>query len=60
MITIEQFLTGDWYKNLTAEVVQLKPQVQFVEHAGYEAPMLMESFRERKYVLEGFDAVKPN
>lgn len=59
MITIEQFLIGDWYKNLTAEVVQLKPQVQFVEHARYEAPLLMESFRERKYVLEGFDAAAP-
>ncbi|WP_434752259.1 hypothetical protein [Paenibacillus amylolyticus] len=56
MKTIEQLLNSDWYKNLTAELIQLKPQVQLVDHASYEASFLMNSFKERKYVLEGFDA----
>ncbi|MCW3792885.1 hypothetical protein OM416_14940 [Paenibacillus sp. LS1] len=59
MKTIEQFLTSDWYKHVTAEIVQLKPQVQFVEHASYEASWLMDSFKERKYVLEGFGVSAP-
>ncbi|WP_339836963.1 hypothetical protein [Paenibacillus sp. FSL R7-0272] len=59
MKTIEQFLTSDWYKQVTAELVQLKPMVKFVEHASYESSMLMDSFRERKYVLEGFNGPAP-
>ncbi|MGO4730534.1 hypothetical protein [Paenibacillus sp. 2KB_22] len=59
MQTIEQFLTSDWYKQVTAEIIQLKPQVQFVEHASFEASLLMDSFKERKYVLEGFGVSAP-
>ncbi|MGX1827322.1 hypothetical protein ACWIE6_03675 [Paenibacillus taichungensis] len=59
MKTIEQLLTSDWYKNVIAELVQLKPHVKFVEHANYEAELLMDSFRERKYVLEGFGVSSP-
>ncbi|MBR2566578.1 MAG: hypothetical protein IKE29_18450 [Paenibacillus sp.] len=59
MKTIEQFLTSDWYENIIAELVRLKPKVQFVEHASYEASMLMDSFKARKYVLEGFDSSPP-
>lgn len=59
MQTIEQFLTSDWYQNRIAELVQLKPQLKFVEHASYEAPILMDSFKERKYVLEGVDSPAP-
>lgn len=59
MKTIEQFLTSDWYKHITSELVQRKPQVLFVEHASYEASMLMDSFKERKYVLEGFGGPAP-
>lgn len=58
MQTIEQFLTSDWYQNRIAELVQLKPQLKFVEHASYEAPILMDSFKERKYVLEELTALR--
>ncbi|MFE6078242.1 hypothetical protein ACFVQB_27680 [Paenibacillus sp. NPDC057886] len=59
MKTVEEFLTGDGYQNVVAELVQLKPQVKFVEHASYEAALLMNSFKERKYVLEGFGVSAP-
>lgn len=59
MKTIEQFLTSDWYKNVIAELILLKPHVKFVEHGNYEAGLLMDSFRERKYVLEGMGTSPP-
>ncbi|PAD30011.1 hypothetical protein [Paenibacillus sp. 7523-1] len=59
MKTIEEFLTSDWYKNVTAELVQLKPDTKFVEHASYEAEFLMDSFRERMYTLYGFGISSP-
>ncbi|MEC0126547.1 hypothetical protein [Paenibacillus pabuli] len=39
--TVEDFLTGAGYQNVVAELVQLKPQVKFVEHASYEAALNM-------------------
>ena len=59
MKTIEQFLTSDEYKHIIADLVQLKPKVKFVEHADYEAPILMEAFQERCYVLEGSEGNVP-
>ncbi|WP_128100942.1 hypothetical protein [Paenibacillus sp. DCT19] len=59
MKTFEQFLTSDWYQVVIADLLQLKPHIKFVEHGSYEASLLMDAFKERKYVLEGFGASLP-
>ena len=59
MKTFDQLLTSGWYQAIIAELLQLKPHIKFVEHGSYEASLLMDAFKERKYVLEGFGASLP-
>lgn len=59
MKTIEELLTSDWYQTIITELIQLKPHIKFTQHADYEADLLMRSFKERNYVLEGLDSSIP-